>query len=156
MGDGLAKATPRPLYPHRRVLGEILKVGLWGRCGSVWRRKDLSLPLGFEPQTIQSVASGYSYNAILRSANQSTITCVALCLKKPGSPCPKRKHYPAPGIYRAYTHSLVWHNRSIHDRPSHISYDYTLDDLPPSHFIIQVTQKVLKYSLMMTYNCRNM
>jgi hypothetical protein len=55
-----------------------------------------------------------------------------------------------------YTHSVVWHNRSIHDRLSHRSYDYTLDDLPPSHFNIQVTQKVLKRSLMMAYNFRNM
>jgi hypothetical protein len=48
-------------------------------------RNDISLPLGFEPQSVQPVASRYTYFALLRPTNQPTITGVALCHKKFGS-----------------------------------------------------------------------
>jgi hypothetical protein len=84
-GEWVAKATPRPLYPRRRAPVAIFKGGSWGRSGGVWRRKDLSLPLDFDPQSVQPIASRYTYYAVVRPTNQPTITGVALCHKRLGS-----------------------------------------------------------------------
>jgi hypothetical protein len=41
------------------------------------------------------------------------------------------------------------HNRRYHDTPAHRSRNHTLHDIPPIRFVFQVTQKVLRSSLVM-------
>jgi len=54
---------PRPLYPPRKTRYPLCRRlgGSQGRSGLVWK---ISLPPGFDPRTIQSIASSYTDCAI--------------------------------------------------------------------------------------------
>jgi hypothetical protein len=60
----VADATPWPLYPWEGDLVRFVQEAGWaqGPCGQVQK---ISRPLGFDPQTIQPVASRYTDYAML-------------------------------------------------------------------------------------------
>lgn len=60
---GWSSATRWPLYP-REIHGIHCKGG-WVGLGAIADGSTKSRPTGFDPRTVQSAASRYSYNAIL-------------------------------------------------------------------------------------------
>jgi hypothetical protein len=55
----LVKATFRPHYPQERELVPILQEAGWYQ-GPVWMVAENDAPTGFDSQTVQTIASGYT------------------------------------------------------------------------------------------------
>ena len=60
----VVNATPRPLYPRKRDPVHTIQEAGWAP-GSVWKgAENLAPPPGYDPRTVQSVASRYTDWAI--------------------------------------------------------------------------------------------
>jgi hypothetical protein len=55
----VVNATPRPLYPRKRDMVPIVQEAGWAP-GPFWTGAENSPPLGFDPWTVQLVASRYT------------------------------------------------------------------------------------------------
>jgi hypothetical protein len=67
--------TPKPVSPHERDLLPILRGAGWVSV-PVWMRAEKIYPAGFEPQTVQPVASCYTGYAASATHNLYRIIAV--------------------------------------------------------------------------------
>jgi hypothetical protein len=86
---------------------------------------------------------------------QLVLVCCSSRVKLPGHK-PDHSHSSFEKARNAYSNVSIpkysWRN---HDNPTHRLHNHTLYDIPPIPFVIQVTQKDLRRSLMMADYCRN-